>query len=448
MSTNNQRKKSDIAKQKSIVFDDLVIQSPKRTAAVQQGWHAFFPYYAGYPENFAREILKSARLNQTAVILDPWNGSGTTTFSASQLGLASQGIDLNPIMLIIARARLLPPSEADSIESLAREMLKTVRGDDKLVSDDDPLLGWFYRPTAIFIREIERRIRVHLIGDRTVTPGGPKLENISGLAATFYVALFSVCRHLTGRYRSTNPTWLRKPKRGENRITASHEKILSTLHANLKSMATTLSECDARKIEYGAVTLRVADSTKTVLPASSIDFVLTSPPYCTRIDYSAATRIELALLHPLLNLRMEDLGRKMIGSTRVPDHKIAIQPTWGNTCARFLEKLKAHPSKASDGYYLKTHLDYFDKMAAALANISGALKTQGAAVLVVQDSFYKEIHNDLPTMTIEMAANAGLRLRRRCDFPLKRSMSGINPHSRIYERPAGALEAVLCFDKT
>ena len=89
--------------------------------------------------------------------------------------------------------------------------------------------------------------------------------------------------------------------------------------------------------------------------------VLTSPPYCTRIDYSAATRIELAVIYPLADVKMEDLGRQMIGSTRVPDHEIAVDQAWGKTCGRFISYLKAHPLKASAGYYYKTHLDYFDK---------------------------------------------------------------------------------------
>jgi hypothetical protein len=143
------------------------------------------------------------------MVLGPWNGSGTTTFSAAHLGLAAQGFDLNPIMVVVARARLLPPSEADSIEPLAREMLKGLRARELLLDDGDPLLGWFNRPTAVLLRTIEQRICDHLIGERTITPDGTKLQNISGLAATFYVALFSVCRQLTERFQSSNPTWLR-----------------------------------------------------------------------------------------------------------------------------------------------------------------------------------------------------------------------------------------------
>ncbi len=428
-------------------FEDLIIQSPKRSVHSQQGWDGFFPYYAGYPETFARALLGSADLSKTSVVLDPWNGSGTTTYAAAHLGLSSIGLDLNPIMLLIARARLLPHSEADSIEPLTREMLKGLRGKESLLKEGDPLLSWFNRPTAVLIRTIERRICEHLVGERTLTADGLKLENVSGLAATFYVALFSLCRELTYRFRSSNPTWLRKPKKGEVRITASREKMISIINQTLSDMASTLAKKQSSQEELGHVELLVADTTKTKISKGSVDLVLTSPPYCTRIDYSAATRIELAVLFPLLNLKMEDLGRRMIGSTRVPEHDIEPQETWGPICNDFLDQMKSHPSKASDGYYFKTHLDYFEKMASSLANISTALKKKGAAVLVVQDSFYKDVHNDLPGIVVEMAEHAGLELRRREDFRLKQSMAGINPYTRIYKRSGGAVEGVLCFEK-
>lgn len=430
------------------MFDALIIQSPKRSLQAQQGWDGFFPYYAGYPESFARALLKSANLSKEAIILDPWNGSGTTTFSASQLGLVSKGFDLNPVMIVIARARLLPPSEADTLDSLARETVKGVRADRRILLPDDPLRWWFEPAAATVVRALERRIRGQLVGERTLTPDGVKLDHISGFAATFYVALFSVCRQMSARFRSSNPTWLRKPKADEGLIAADREAILSAFTANVKSMAVALAErsTEAQK-DHAAAELLLADTTSTAPSKNSIDMVLTSPPYCTRIDYSAATRIEFAVMYPLVDVKLEDLGRQMIGSTRVPHHEIVVNQAWGEICGRFISELKIHPSKASAGYYYKTHLDYFEKMARSLANLANGLKASGTAVLVVQDSYYKEIHNDLPGITTEMAAAAGLTLRRRVDFEFKRSMAGINPHARAYKRATGAVEAVLCFEK-
>jgi DNA modification methylase len=429
-------------------FEDLIIQSPKRTPDAARGWDGFFPYYAGYPEPFARALIASAGLSKSALVLDPWNGSGTTTFAASQLGFASQGFDINPVMLIVARARLLPSSEADSIEPLARKIVKGARGNQRAVKNCDPLLSWFSSPTTALVRTLEQRIREHFLGDMTLSAAGLKLEHFSGLAATFYVALFSVCRHLAMAYQSSNPTWLRKPRDGEELVDAERADLLATFVVTLKSMAEALSKRIAPAAELAHAELSIADTASHALPAASVDLVLTSPPYCTRIDYAAATRIELAVLHPLLGVTMEGLGRRMIGSTRVPAKTIVPSKGWGRTCSRFLAAMKKHPSKASAGYYYKTHLDYFGKMHASLANVGATLKNGGKAVMVVQDSYYKELHNDLPAIISEMAEGAGLRLARREDFHISRSMAGVNPHSRAYRCSSGAIESVLCFQKS
>jgi hypothetical protein len=199
--------------------------------------------------------------------------------------------------------------------------------------------------------------------------------------------------------------------------------------------------------ERGVWEVNHADSTSAHIAAESVDLILTSPPYCTRIDYTAATRIELAMLSSLLGSSAEDLGRHMIGSTRVPEHTITPLPDWGATCNKFLEALGNHPSKASSGYYYLTHLDYFSKMSKSLSNLAKALKRGGIAVCVVQDSFYKDQHNDLPTIIGEMAEAQGLVLVRRKQFPLRRTMAGINPRVRVYRSFPGAVESVLCFRK-
>jgi hypothetical protein len=351
-------------------------------------------------------------------------------------------------MIVVARARLLPASEADSIEPLARDVARFAESDLKLSDGDEPLSLWFTDRTAALLRAVERRIRERLVGEMTVTRIGANLDRISGLAATFYVALFAVCRELVAPFFSSNPTWLRRPKDAESKIDVPQDLVEKRLTTNLHNMALALANRrDLLSTEQGASELRLSDTATTKLPPTSVDLILTSPPYCTRIDYTAATRIELALLAPLAQVVPAELRRQMVGSTRVPTQEIEVFPTWGQRCCDFLKALYKHPSKASSGYYYKTHLDYFDKMARSLTNLVGALKPDGAAVLVVQDSFYKEIHNDLPSIVTEMCEGYGLRRRRREDFRTSRSMSGINPNTRLYRKSNRSVEAVLCFSK-
>jgi DNA modification methylase len=430
----------------------LKIGSPKRNKRLQTGWEGFFPYYAGFPELFVREILDSAKLRPDAVVLDPWNGSGTTTYAASQLGLKSIGIDLNPVMIIVARARLLPPSEADHLRPLAATILSHLRASPVTPADDDPLLAWFQPSAAKVIRSIEQNIRRSLVGSMTKSPDGIHLDRISGTAATLYVALFAACRRLAVTLRSSNPTWIKIPKAEEDRLDPTGYAIAHHFADNVRGMSTALAakyqaeEKQGAEFTAGSSSIQLADTATMALPERSIDFVLTSPPYCTRIDYTAATRVELAVLAPLLKVKPRDLGRQMIGSVQVPNGAIEVDESWGPTCSTFLTALKQHPSKASGGYYYKTHLDYFDKTARSLGRVSQALKPGGRAVLVVQDSYYKEIHNDLPRILAEMGVLQGLSFSGQEDFHL-RSMSDINPGRKTYKRPMGATESVLCFTK-
>ena len=428
---------------------ELVIGSPKQSSSAFKGWQGFFPYYAGYPTEFAESLLYSAGLGQDATVFDPWNGSGTTTFAASRLGIPSIGIDLNAVMIIVARARLLSPLEATSLKPLAIELLSHTGSEGSIEEPSDPLHQWFEKNTASEIRAVELVIRRSLLGAESSSGQSAGFSDISPLGAAFYVALFNAARVFAAPFQASNPTWLRIPKSDETKVSLRAGDFQSRFLATVDEMA------QALKVRAGAEPITefvdsetfVGDSTSFKLPGQSVDLVLSSPPYCTRLDYTAATRIELALLAPTLRVDPSDLSRRMIGTTKVPLADKSASNDWGSTCLEFLDAVERHPSKASSGYYLKTHLDYFDKMDRSIKRIAKALKDGGRMILVVQDSFYKEVHNDLPVIISEMAHKRGLRLSRRENFFAKRSMSRIHPGRRNYRKKSAAVEAVLCFEK-
>lgn len=428
------------------MFSEIEISSPKRDVKAQTGWEGFYPYYAGFPETFASKLLKSIPLKPDAVIFDPWNGSGTSTFVAAQLGFHALGYDINPVMVIVARSRLLPPTESSSLLPIAEEIVRVSADTHTNTDSDDPLRTWLTPAAARSVRILEQNIRKILIGDSPTTEKLDRFNSLSCISATFYVALFSVCRELTASFGSSNPTWLRKPKTNRERLYFPPTYIRMRFLRTVEKMASALMERSGANFEHGNAVVKLEDTTISG-PHEKADLILTSPPYCTRIDYTAATRIELALLSDLLNIDALDLSRRMTGTTRVPQREIVPRIEWGPSCNRFLKKLYGHPSKASQGYYYLTHLDYFDKMYSSLERLTGALRHEGAAILIAQDSFYKDLHNDLPAILSEMASSHGLGLRRRVDFSTRVSMARINTRSKVYGHPGEATEAVLCFQK-
>lgn len=83
------------------------LPSPKRDKSSFAGRAGWYPYYAGFSAEFADAVLGRFCRSKAPQILDTWNGSGTTTAVSAGRGTQSFGFDLNPVMAIVARARLL-----------------------------------------------------------------------------------------------------------------------------------------------------------------------------------------------------------------------------------------------------------------------------------------------------------------------------------------------------
>lgn len=424
-------------------FDGLVVENPKNHSdsnAPQES--RLYPYYAGYAGKFAETALNTVGAKRDSIVLDPWNGSGTTTAAAAKLGFPAIGIDLNPVMVLVAKAGLLAQSEAGSLLPLAKAIVKSASMNGP--ASDDPLNEWLTPSSTKFVRAIESEINRALVCEHQYAPltSTDNLNRLSALASFFYVALFRATRHLLAEFIPSNPTWIKSPlPQNRKRPTAN------TFHETFIEEVEKLS---ARLIEHkrNDILPQVwkGNAESLPLPDGSVDLVITSPPYCTRIDYAVATSIELALLRTSAQ-DFSLLRRSLMGTSTVPAETIQIQPDWGRMCKEFLERVYQHPSKASQTYYFKNHLQYFDSLNRSVNQLSRVIKSGGKCILVAQDSYYKDVHNDVPGIISEMAENAGLTIAIRRDFMSGRSMAGINGKARQYLRKRSTTESVLCFTK-
>jgi SAM-dependent methyltransferase len=405
----------------------------------------WYRYYPGFSERFARSVLSSAALGKGAWVLDPWNGSGTTTSTAAAMGVNVCGYDLNPAMVLVAKARCLDPAEYPSLKPLSVHLTRKAKRPFE-VRHDDPLLAWLVPSSVAAARGIEAAIQKLLIDDggyANISARGP--DTISDLAAFFYIALFRTLRNILRPFRASNPTWVKRPDSKNSRLRPSGEILRSVFRAELREILP--APIAVHGVQRAKRVLKVGSSENLPLEERSIDIVLASPPYCTRIDYAVATSAELALLGFGSDAEFNKLRRELIGSTTVPKILPETSDDWGTSCLSFLEKLRVHSSKASATYYYKNHLQYFRSMSTSIGEINRVLKPGGTCVLVVQDSYYKDLHNDLPAILTDMAGCKKLNLEKSFEFPLSRTLAGINPRSNGYRTSFGATESVLVFRK-
>ena len=387
-----------------------------------------YRYYAGYSRSFVYDILSN--WPRRALVLDPWNGSGTTTSVAAESGLHCVGVDLNPAMVVVARSALLSEEDIKLVRRQASG-LRELRSAAVPPDSDDPLLEWLDRSSVARVRALQTA----LVGSTRLT--ALDVAGLGAVEAFWLTLLFNTVRRATKAWRSSNPTWVKSRRHAQPAKLFWRPTVGEAYDAAISVAA------------IGAVnpaTSRVFLGTSTDLTKYGIrpDLVLGSPPYCTRIDYAVATRVELSVLG-FSGAEQIELRRALIGTTTVP--AVPTTPTCeiGGTARRILDAIANHPSKASRSYYWKWLAQYFAGYAASLAQVAQVTSQTGTIGLVVQDSYYKELHLDLAQITAEILAICGWQLYRSYSFAPRRSLAQINPRAIAYKNNNTPQEKALFF---
>ncbi|WP_084784819.1 DNA methyltransferase [Selenomonas sp. oral taxon 126] len=416
----------------------LTLTNPKLRDNIY-GKADWYPYYAGYAQGFVSDVLDLLKIEPGQTILDPWNGSGTTTQVAMHKGIQAYGYDINPVMVTVANAKALSNITYDALIDLANHILEESSPSKmRIKTVGDPLNYWFQDDSIYYIRKLDFYLVKH-----TTRP--PYSVNGSTLRDFFHVILFRTVKSLLPSFRSTNPTWIKKATSPEERIHITRKKFYKIFLQETMLMAAYFKNQD--QFQQVAPIIAFGDSRKLNLATASVDHVITSPPYCTRIDYVIATLPELALLK-LDHIDFNDLRSKMLGTNKIQKTKdVGYSPAWGGVCKDFLKSVAAHGSKASKEYYLKVFLQYFHSFYNSMIELHRVLKQNGTCTLVVQSSYYKDVYLDLPSIIEEMSRLFYWKLEERRDFNSKATLSNLNKGSRSYREPSAVQETVLFFKK-
>ncbi len=394
-----------------------------------------YPYYAGFSNKFVKSILNNIN-DSNITVLDPWAGTGITNVIANSLGLQSLGIDINPVMTIISKASLV--SEND-LQEISNNFLLHVNYNGS-IENEDPLKQWFSEPTAKILRNIQKFIT------SSYSIYKDEFNYYSEVTCFYLLVLFAITKKcVKQKFSSSNPTWIKIAKTDDDKITLSQNEIIDLLKTELLNCIDKQRK-NAHFVSATKTNFYTASTLALPIPDNTIDFVLTSPPYCTRIDYAVSMKPELAILNFKTNQEFKTLRKNIIGTTTVEKKIVEPQLHWGESCLDFLNNIKKHESRASSTYYYKNHTQYFNGMYLSLVEIYRVMKPSGKFILVVQNSYYKEFLNDIAKYLTEMSLNIGFKLIEQRDFPIK-SISSINKNSIKYKNLKENFESIIILNK-
>ena len=384
-----------------------------------------YHYYAGYSDEFVEDIIKSYfSLSTKDTILDLWNGSGTTTKVAYKNNIKAYGFDINPVMKYIAEAKLVSQND----ETLLREVLRLSLSqfDNRVTKNNNPvdLLGlWLNNKSIRIIRYFEMNVNESC-----------KLLSVSMPVISFFKVLqFRLIRFFLQKFMTSNPTWIKHNIKDVDKINIKKTDVKKNIYSIFEDMVASLSDSDEINETHQLPIILTASSYQIPLANNSIDAIITSPPYCTRIDYVISTLPELAILG-FSKDSIQCLRNSMIGSTTIAfDNTFALEIP-SSTAIKFLDSVKGHDSKASNSYYLKYYKKYFLQMYMSLNELERVIKPNGSCCIVIQNSFFKDILLSLNIIIEEMMIELGFLLIDAKAFQKKSTHTNANPTSKKYRK--------------
>jgi hypothetical protein len=109
---------------------------------------------------------------------------------------------------------------------------------------------------------------------------------------------------------------------------------------------------------------------------------------------------------------------------------------------QFLSAVRGHASKAAHAYYWRFYSAYFARYARVLDRVARAMKPNATAVLVVQDSHFKDLTVRLAEFTAAQVELAGLHVVDQWSIAVP-NPKALNPATRRYRTTNATRETVI-----
>jgi hypothetical protein len=378
--------------------------------------------YTAFSSDFASFALQECLSRGHRRIADPFAGMGTLGEAARVHSLDVTLNDLNPFAVASCCVRTASASQIGRAAETVSSLISLSRGEDderRFELTVDALL-----PAGSLVNDCFQI----LLGQ----------ESRDVLCCLHILSIARIVMHK--KLRGSNPTWTKRSP-GSAAIDGDFE---SAVDAGIKSLIAYSAQLPPLANDF-SVQLSNRDVAKLEWAEGSIDAIVTSPPYPNRTDY---IRHYLPAAELLLGGNREAerrLREAQIGTPLIrPEHDGMELP---GSVEALVERVRTHRSYASERYYAKGFRYYFEDMSRVLARFASWLAPDGIVMLVVQDTYYKEILVSVADLLGDIAQVHGLNLVGVERFKVRNAMSRLSPHSRATLPKPQLAETVMLLSK-
>ena len=361
--------------------------------------HRWYYYKEGFSPNLVEKAIEFSEIKKNDVILDPFNGSGTTTLTSALKGYKSIGIEVNPFTSFLSKSKI-NNVDVSEFEEKRQYILETAsKGKQSLLkgfstfSKTENIDKWLFNDSVL----------------DTFTGGwsacrkvvSPDLKQIIQLA--LIVSAMQNCNATRdGKCLRYRDSWQ------NNKY--NKETFLSSLQTNLSLMIEDVEQCPIS--EKPAI---LTGDARTILSNPNIEkfkLCITSPPYLNTFDYTDIYRPELFLgqfvkdREDLYNLRLRTIRSHIQAKWNSP-----FVFDFGELYKISMKHILQHKNKLMHNRIPLMIQAYFEDMLNILKQLRNKAEKNAQLWMVVSNSAYadKEIPVDL--IIAEMANLANWKLK-------------------------------------
>ncbi|GAA4437327.1 site-specific DNA-methyltransferase [Ravibacter arvi] len=362
--------------------------------------HRWYYYKEGFSPYLVEKAIEQVEIKKGDLILDPFNGSGTTTLTSSILGLQSVGIEVNPFTSFLSKVKVRN-SQIDIIDSIEGKLFEsTIKGTKSPLvgfstfSQMDHLEKWLFNDSVLNSFEAGWQFS-HSIDNRS-TRELLQLALISSAMQNCNAKRDGKCL----RYRSSWKSNGFDEYSFTESLVQNLSKIRSDIQADPIEIEPIIHSGDCRNI------LRQSNS------VNNFKLCITSPPYLNTFDYTDIYRPELFLgkfiesKQALYNLRLETV-RSHIQAKWVAPKRNNFGALYHQTMAYFNE----NKDKLMHKDILLMVQAYFEDIQNILTILRGKCAKNSEVWLVVSNSAYADLEVPVDLIIGDIASKCGWYLK-------------------------------------